>query len=247
MPRSARKISQTGIYHIMLRGIDKRDIFLKNKDYLKFLDCISMTKEKVEFEIFAYCLMTNHVHLLIKTEVEEPGNIVRRIAGAYAQYSNIQNGRSGHLFQNRYRSEVVETDKYFLTVLRYIHQNPIKARITKNIKDYKWSSYMEYIENKIFLIEPELSLGYFKDLKSFIDFMEENNEDECMEFIEKKRWVDEELKDYISSFTNIETLNKISKNSRNKMIADIRSKTDASNRQLSKVLSIGREILNKAK
>lgn len=89
--------------------------------------------------------MTNHVHMLLKTETEEIGDVVKRITLGYAQYHNVKNGRTGHLFQNRFKSEPVNTDEYFLVVLRYIHQNPIKAGIVKRIEDYRWSSYNAYI------------------------------------------------------------------------------------------------------
>ncbi|SDL00098.1 transposase [Natronincola ferrireducens] len=141
MTRIAREKSQTGIYHIMLRGIDKRNIFINDSDYEKFIEYIKKAKEKIEFTVYAYCLMTNHVHLLLKTESEEIGDVIRRITVGYAQYHNIKNGRTGHLFENRFKSEPVDTDDYFLIVLPYIHQNPIKAGMVERIEDYKWSSY----------------------------------------------------------------------------------------------------------
>ena len=143
MARSARVKSKTGIYHVMLRGIDKRNIFLAEEEYIAFLKYLKKAQEKTEFNIYAYCLMTNHVHLLLKTE-EPVGDIIKRVTVGYAQYHNIKNGRTGHLFQNRFKSEVVETDKYFLTVLRYINQNPIKAGLVQDMKQYKWSSYPKY-------------------------------------------------------------------------------------------------------
>ncbi|MFA7573494.1 MAG: transposase [Lutispora sp.] len=165
MPRLARKKSETGIYHIMLRGIDKRDIFMSKWDYGKFLEYIKKAKDKSAFQVFGYCLMTNHVHMLLKTEMDDIGDIIKRIAVGYAQYHNIRNGRTGHLFQNRFRSEVVDTEAYFLTVLRYIHQNPVKAGMVKDVKVYKWSSYIEYIDNsKNLLVDAAFALGFFPDI-----------------------------------------------------------------------------------
>jgi putative transposase len=187
MARMARAISSTGIYHVMLRGIDKREIFVQPSDYEKFLWYVQIVKEKANLSLFAYCLMTNHVHLLLKTDEEEIGDIIKCIAVGYAQYHNIKYGRTGHLFQNRFRSETVDNDNYFLTVLRYIHQNPVKAGLVNNISDYRWSSYGTYIYGKTKLVDTKYALGYFKDIGDFSRFMRQDNADECLEYVQKKR------------------------------------------------------------
>ncbi len=248
MTRDARRKSITGIYHVMLRGIDKREIFLSDSDYTKFLYYIKKATEKSDFDIYAYCLMSNHVHLLIKAEVEPIGNIVSRIAVGYAQYHNIKNGRTGHLFQNRFRSEPVNTRKYFLTVLRYIHQNPLKAGMVDDIMHYKWSSYRDYlIHSDKKIIEPTLALEFFANLSSFKKFMDEKNNDKCLEYKIRDRYTDDELKKIIISFTDIDELYTLDKKSRNIILKNIKEKTKASNRQLSRVLDIGRGILERIK
>lgn len=231
----------------MLRGIDKRDLFLRDEDYLKFIDYMKKAKAKADFTIYAYCLMTNHVHLLLKTENEELGEIVKRITVGYAQHHNVENGRTGHLFQNRFRSEVVETDKYFLTVLRYIHQNPLKARMVEDMRDYKWSSFKDYLTEDHLIIDSTFALGYFADIKDFTKFMQEANQDECLEYNPTKRWQDEELKDYISSHTDMGKLNGLDKKSRDEILKIIKTNTMASNRQLARVTGIGRGVLEKIK
>jgi len=140
MPRQARKRSSTGIYHIMLRGIDKRNIFLDNEDRMKFIEKIKKAMVVGKFEVFGYCFMDNHIHMLIK-EDEEIGTSIKRITVGYVRWHNNKHERTGHLFQNRYMSESVETECYLLTVLRYIHQNPVKAGMVEKAEDYKWSSY----------------------------------------------------------------------------------------------------------
>src|SRR6056297_72355 len=150
MPRTARKKSKTGIYHIILRGINRQTIFEDDEDAVKFLQTLEKYKQENEYEIYAYCLMGNHIHILIKENQEELGNSMRRIGPSYVYWYNWKYERSGHLFQDRFKSEVVENKKYLLTVVRYIHQNPLNAGKVKNIKDYKWSSYREYIsKNRI--------------------------------------------------------------------------------------------------
>ncbi len=246
MTREARKKSMTGIYHVMLRGIDKRDIFISHSDYKKFLYYIEKAKQKSYFVLYAYCLMTNHVHLLIKTETEPIGKIVSRITVGYAQYHNIKNGRTGHLFQNRFKSEPVDTRKYFLTVIRYIHQNPLKAGLVDHIKDYKWSSYKDYlIKTEKRIIETTLALDFFSNLSDFRKFMDEKNTDQCLEHERRERYTDDELRKLIYSLTEIDELYKLNKRGRDAILKNIKENTRASNRQLSRVLDIGRGILDR--
>ena len=141
MPRTARKKSNTGIYHVMLSGINQQRIFEDDEDNEKFLLTLSDCKKAGGFELYGYCLMGNHVHLLIKVAKEELEQIFRRIEARYVYWYNWKYKRSGHLFQDRYKSEPVEDDRYFVSVLRYIHQNPVKAKLCKKPEEYKWSSY----------------------------------------------------------------------------------------------------------
>src|SRR6056297_3473731 len=121
MARKPRRKSETGIYHVMLRGINKQRIFEDKQDYQKFIDVIKKTKETSDFNLYSYCLMSNHIHLLIKETEEELGEIFKRIGARFVYWYNSKYSRTGHLFQGRFKSEVVESDSYLLTVLRYIH------------------------------------------------------------------------------------------------------------------------------
>jgi REP element-mobilizing transposase RayT len=140
MPRKSRKASASGIYHILLRGINRQRIFEEDEDYNRFLDLLGQVKKLSGFELYAYCLMDNHVHLLLKEKKEPPSMIIRRLGARYAFWFNWKYQRSGHLFQDRFKSEPVETDPYFLTVINYIHQNPVKSGVSKGAADYPWSS-----------------------------------------------------------------------------------------------------------
>jgi len=131
MPRQARRKSESGIYHIMLRGINQQQIFEDEEDSLRFLETLLKYKEQCGYEIYAYCLMGNHIHILLKEGKENLTLVLKRIAGSYVYWYNWKYRRSGHLFQDRFKSEPVEDDEYFLTVIRYIHQNPIKAGIRR--------------------------------------------------------------------------------------------------------------------
>lgn len=160
MPRMARKVSCTKVYHVILRGNDKQDIFLDEQDYKKFIKEILNTKEKYEYELYAYCLMTNHVHLIIYDKNDKLSKIIQSLAITYSAYFSKKYEKTGHLFQNRFLSKEVETREYLMQVCRYIHQNPVKAKIAK-VDKYKWSSFREYIyEEKI--ISAELVLSLFR-------------------------------------------------------------------------------------
>lgn len=246
MPRTAREKSQTGIYHVMLRGIDKRDIFLTQNDYIKFLHYIELAKGMSSVFLLAYCLMTNHVHMLIKEGKEEIGNFMKRIAVGYAQYHNRNHERTGHLFQNRYQSEPVNDDKYLLVVSRYIHQNPLKAGIVKDIKDYKWSSYNDYLINKSTITDKSILEGYFVNTERFIEFNNQNNYDNCLDYEEKKRYTDDDIRQIISGIIEIDKLPLMEITTRNSVLRRIKSETGAGIRQLEKVTGIGRNIIQKA-
>jgi REP element-mobilizing transposase RayT len=140
MARHERKISNTGIYHILLRGINRQRIFEQAEDYIQFLDHLYETRKISGLTLYAYCLMNNHVHLLVKEGTEPLSMVFRRLGTRYVPWFNRKYERTGHLFQDRFRSEPVETDEYFLSVLNYIFHNPVKAGLCVNAEDYEWSS-----------------------------------------------------------------------------------------------------------
>lgn len=146
MARSLRKKSSTGIYHVMLRGINGQPIFDEEEDRYRLLSTFYRYKRVSGFQLFAYCFMENHIHLLIQENEETISQVVKRVSASYVYWYNRKYERSGYLFQGRFLSEVVENDSYFLTVLRYIHQNPVKAGLQKRVEDYQWTSYHCYLE-----------------------------------------------------------------------------------------------------
>ena len=250
MAREKRKRSETGIYHVMLRGIEGRNIFKDDEDKGKFKEAIIKAKEKGEFFLFGYCLMNNHVHMLIK-ENEEIGISIKRITVSYVQWYNNKYGREGHLFQNRYRSEVVENERYLLVVLRYIHQNPLKAKIENKIGEYTWSSYKDYLDyydkKEISeIVDTEMIYGYYKNKINFEKYTKEINKDECLEYIEKVKYTDDELQVVLKERYGIDKISKMSIKERNQLIRIIKNDIDISNRQLARVLNIGRGIVEKA-
>lgn len=153
MPRRSRQHSDTGVYHVMMRGIDRRDIFADDQDRGKFLKILQAVTKPEDRDgkplqpycrIHAYCLMDNHIHLLIAEDAEDISAVVKRIGVSYVSYYNKRYERLGPLFHDRFRSEPVEDTGYFITLLRYIHQNPVVAEMVTAPEQYRWSSWHEY-------------------------------------------------------------------------------------------------------
>ena len=183
MSRQKRDRSSTGVYHIMLRGINRGDIFLEDDDKDVFLNILLQKKSKGEYTLHAYCLMDNHLHLLIQEKEDYIARIMKRIGITYVSYFNKKYQRIGPLFQDRYKSEKVENDGYLLTAMRYIHNNPVAAGLVKNQGAYKWSSYNEYLKQRksLMVADTALILGMFgSDVKSaqegFSEFMKQKDD-----------------------------------------------------------------------
>lgn len=165
VPRRAREYSESGIYHVMLRGIDRQSIFQENEDRERFLWILRECKEICQFRLYTYCLMDNHIHLLLRTgqESEPLEQIFKRIGVRYAAWYNHKYSRTGHLFQDRFLSEAVNDDSYLWTVFSYIHQNPVKAGLCKMPGKYAWSGWREYLHT-----------GELCDVQEFLELLDED-------------------------------------------------------------------------
>lgn len=155
MPRTQRFISPTGTYHIMVRGVNKQCIFEDDEDYIRFLEILRRYKSLCRFRLFAYCIMDNHVHLLMQFPDGSPGDTIKRISLSYNFYFNSKYERVGHLFQNRYVSTIVADEAGLLAVTRYIHNNPVKAGICRHPHEYEYSSYHDYVPEDVMSGETE--------------------------------------------------------------------------------------------
>ena len=144
MPRTARKISSSNIYHVILRGINRQTIFEDDGDRHYFMTVLKYYKGISGYKLHAFCLMGNHVHLLIEPAGEPLGQVFKRVGVRYVSWYNRKYERTGHLFQDRFRSENVESEQYYRTVLRYILQNPMKAGLEKQPGSWRWSSFLAY-------------------------------------------------------------------------------------------------------
>ena len=191
MPRNARKISRTDTYHVIMRAVNKQQIFYDREDFLTFRRLLAHYKPICGYQLFAYCIMSNHVHLLLRTGTEPLDRVIKHIGTAFVYWYNTKYKRVGHLFQDRYRSEAVETEAYFMIVLRYILRNPIKAGLCKLPEDYPYSSGREYILREMGVTDTDYVFGTLGG-HSLGGFISQNNDDECLEVKEtvKIRYTD---------------------------------------------------------
>ena len=173
MPTQRRRESRTGIYHIIVKGINREKIFYQQREKLYFKDIILKHLKKYHVEIYSYCIMSNHAHFIVRAEIQILSTFMAAILAEYASYYNYKHHRNGHVFQNRFTSECIEDEKYFWTCLRYIHMNPVKAGMIKKPERYKNSSMAEYISETPILLHEKAIVMYqknFSDTKSFVEF-----------------------------------------------------------------------------
>jgi REP element-mobilizing transposase RayT len=132
------------LYHVLSRGNHQQDIFLQDEDRRSFLKAIGQMSERYDVDIFAYVLMDNHYHLLLRTNSANLSKSMQWLGTTYTTRFNLRHARNGHLFQGRYKSIIVENDSYLLQLSYYIHRNPLRAGCVKRLIDYRWSSYPAY-------------------------------------------------------------------------------------------------------
>jgi len=159
MPRQARLDAPGLLQHVMARGIECREIFKDDQDRKSFLERLAVILEETQTQCYAWALIPNHFHLLLRTSLTPLSKVMRRLMTGYAVTFNKRHKRSGHLFQNRYKSVVCEEDQYLLELIRYIHLNPLRAGLVKNLKEldkYPWTGHSAILGKKKNLLIPVL-------------------------------------------------------------------------------------------
>ncbi len=252
MPRKARVKSVTGIYHVILRGTDRQQIFADDEDYVNMLEIIKEYKDLTGVEVYAYCLMGNHIHLMIKEKTTEISQFIKRIGTKFVYWYNVKYQRTGHLFQDRFRSEAIESNEQFISVIRYIHQNPKKAGIVRKMSDYPYSSYREYLAaikgQSTLIIDSDFVFDIIpKDL--FIETNELEAADKCLEVKteSKVRLTDQEASRIIEKITNCKNLvefQKLDSDKQRKYINKLYSKS-LSIRQISRLCGVSKGMIEK--
>lgn len=258
MPRVARVKSRSGIYHVMLRGVNRQEIFHDDDDNIKFLSLLKKYKEKADLRIYAWCLMNNHVHLLLKEGNEELAITMKRIGVSFAHYYNWKYQTSGHLFQDRFRSENVEDSRYFLTVIRYIHQNPVKAHIVGRVDEWRWSSCLEYYDKNYSqgdLLDRKVVLKMFSNDRKVAEekfkvFNEVQTPDECLEEqMPKRRLTDDVARVEISKVLGsheIAQVKSLPQLQRTEILMKIKKIDGLSQRQAARILGVSVNLVFKA-
>ena len=162
MPRPPRLHIPGGYYHVMLRGNHREPLFTDAADRVALNDIVADVLQQLGARIHAFCWMTNHLHVLIQVGDRPLGKIMQRIAMRYSKHRHRRLATRGHLFERRYKALLVDVDAYFLTLLRYIHLNPVKARMVRDPADYPWSSHRAYLgEARIPWLTIDFGLGLF--------------------------------------------------------------------------------------
>ncbi len=170
MPRKPRVLSSTGIYHIILRSVNQHIIFEDDSDYLKFLFVLSDCVKKYDSQIYAYCLMDNHIHLLLHSSPDDLPSFFQSLGTRFVRWYNNKYSRSGHLFQERFYSVSIENDNAFLSALVYIHNNPVKANICRYPSEYRWSSFNAYYGAKDLLVNVSFAHSIIGSKEALLHF-----------------------------------------------------------------------------
>ena len=255
MPRCARIKSQTQVYHIMLRGNNREKIFVDEEDKSRIIDILGDKKKAEEYLLYAYCVMDNHIHLIIKEGQDPIASIVKRIAASYSYYFNKKYKRIGHVFQERFKSENIEDESYLLAAIRYVHQNPIKPGIG-TVDGYKWSSYRDYIGMGRNLTDKGEILGILsnsneKALIEFVRFNHEIIEGTFLDVCEDKEIDQFNVTEYINRYLaekgmRINDLRSIAnKLLREELIKLLMEKSNLSLRGIAATLELNRELVRK--
>jgi putative transposase len=258
MPRGPRVKSISGIYHIMLRGANRQEIFHDDMDCMRFLEIIEKYKMVSGMKVYAWCLMNNHVHLLLKEGIEDLSITMKRIGVSYVTYYNLKYNTTGHLFQDRFRSENVESNVILFRVIRYIHQNPVKAGIVKRTDEWRWSSCTGYYGKNphprnlvdIDFILKKLSTDITNAKQLFQEFNERKSNDQYLEdTVGEKRLSDDEARLEIKELLGaieIAQVKSLPRIKRNEVLRRVRYTNGLSLRQAARILGVSHNLIFKA-
>lgn len=235
----------------MLRGVNRQTIFEDEEDKQQFIETLGRFKSGNKYELYGYCLMDNHVHLLLKEKDDRVSVLIKRISSSYVYWYNMKYHRCGHLFQERFRSENVENTAYFRTVLRYIHQNPLKAGLVTNVFDSKWTSIHEFIEGKN-IVDTEFPLLLFSKDRNraiylFIEYMQQVNNDQCLDDIVFIRLSDNEVRTHMKEWgiSHTSQLQNMDKENRNAILARLKKIEGVTLRQLARITGISKSVIQR--
>lgn len=148
MARRPRLFAPGLLYHVIVRGNQRQKTFLSSPDYEAYLERLARYRRKYNYRVYAYCLMPNHVHLLVESSKQPLAKFMQGLQQSYSQYFNLKHHKSGHLFEGRYKAIICQKDEYLLELIRYIHLNPVRAGMIKTVDGYRYSGHHIYVEGK---------------------------------------------------------------------------------------------------
>ena len=245
MPRKARQESCTGVYHVIIRGNNKNWITHKNKYKQLIKKLIFQQEEFLLIEIYAWCIMNNHVHLILYSKKENMAKALFNINRLFAMKYNFIEGTVGHVFENRYKSECIENEKYLIQAIRYVHNNPVKAKIVKEPQNYEWSSFRSYISKQKRVQEKIILKTYFNDsIEGFIAYHKKEDDNEHLEIKEDViKYKEDEAQKIIEKYCKIvqgTSIEKVKKNVqiRNEMIVEMIQKSKLSYRRVAEIMGM---------
>ena len=252
MGRLARDCFAANYHHIMTQGIGKSCIFKEEVNKIKMLNIMREEVQKGGVKLLAYCIMDNHLHVLMNSSnISDMSNFMKIINIRYARYYNKKYNRVGYVFRDRYKSQPIVNEHYLLRCMRYIHNNPVKAGISKEITDYQWSSFGEILSDdsdildmtsvfELFSLEPK------KALYSFCEFHNKKYEDDSFMFLEDEPVIDENEK---KSFLYLRDTNMADLQDNSDLMIDyvtyLKDELKMSQRQISEWVGLGRTSIVK--
>ena len=244
MARQARKMSLSGYFHVIVRGVGKQILFEDERDYRYYISLLKKYSGEMPITINTYCLMDNHVHLLLRDADNCLPQFMKKMGVSYAAYYNKKYERTGHLFQDRYLSEAVETREYLLSVFRYILNNPAAAGICP-ASEYMWSSYRRYDDSESF-VNTEILCKLIGSWERYAAFISAGNEDDCLEFNRHKRddeWAKEKLGEVLglTSGTVLKGYDKIPRDNALRILRE----AGLTVRQIERLTGIGRGVIQR--
>lgn len=244
MSRAARIKSESGYYHVIVRGIGKQLLFEEDNDCLHYLELLKRFSKETGITICAFCLMENHVHLLIHDPDHHLSTFMKKLGVSYSIYFNQKYGRTGHLFQDRYQSENVESEEYLVTVFRYILNNPQKAGICP-ADSYKWSSYKHYGSTGSF-VDTSVFTDLIGNKQEYTAFIAAKADDQCMD-IQEPKLKDKQAQEIIKNLLNNDSgtiIQSFDAQKRNEIIKLLRT-NGLSIRQIERLTGISRGIIQR--
>lgn len=253
MARMARIESPTGYYHVMARGNNKEAIFKETSEKEYFIELLRHQIKDNKILLTAYCLMSNHVHLLIYTGLGNMSEALKWINIKFAGRYNFKYERVGHVFQDRFKSEIIDTEGYLIRAIRYIHNNPVKAKIVHAPSAYKWSSYNGFLVREDPLVDTAEKQMVLKLLGSAEQFKRFHLKEDELEFLEVEEDLEKERKaraqNIIGEFQKENGLIEadplcVEKENLEKLIIELLEKSKLTHRKIAELIGVSRSVVH---